>query len=151
MRKLFHSLFILGSLLALASCSKDPDVIIRVVDITVYENNWNYTNTENNNYFYAEVDAPEISEYAFDNGIIKMYRTYDYDSINASQVELPYVRPIEYYNYVTDQWFNYTEQVDYEYSIGKLRIFFTESDFNYEVSPDYDNPGPMRFRLVVMY
>lgn len=164
MRKFIYAIMLLGSVLALSSCRGEPGRdgmdglngldgfgTIRTIDVKVPNSSWNYSNATDNNYFYAEVNMPEITEDVFDNGMIKMYRTYNYDNADASQIELPYVRPIQYFDAPTGQWFSYTEHVDYEFFIGKLMIFYTVSDFYYGTDSHLDPPGEMRFRIVTIY
>lgn len=109
---------------------------------------WMYTNTENNNYFWASFDMPEITEDVFDNGLVKIYRTYDYWTDNPVQIELPHVRQAEY-QISGDNWGFYTELVDYEISIGSVTIFYTASDFDYELDESFI-PDDMQFRCVII-
>lgn len=139
--------------LGLTSCNKQE--IIKGVEfesilINVPQKSWNYTNDDSNNYFYATVDMPEITEYAFDNGLIKVYRTYNFDTNNPTQIELPYVRPMERYFPDDDFWEFYTEQIDYEYGIGTMTLFFTMSNFDYELDESLI-PENMQFRCVIGY
>lgn len=161
MRKLLYALTLLGTILAFGSCTGAPGRdgvdgrdgldgfgVIKTIDLKVPQSSWNYSNLTDNNYFYAEVELPEVTESVFDSGLIAVYRTYDYDSQNASQVALPYVRPIEYeYN---GNWYSYEEHVDYELFIGKMLIYYTASDFDYEVNTSFA-PEAMRFRIVTIY
>lgn len=143
-----------------------------IVDITVPEGQWQYSNIPEtdedpgNNYFFAEIDMKDvITADIAKGGLIKMYRLYGWSEDQkgntvytdfTQQVELPYVRPSEYWYDGTDQEGkptkfvgNYTETVDYQFGVGTLTIFYTASDFDYEVS--YYTPVEMRFRCVIMY
>ena len=122
------------------------NVIAFTMDIT--QDAWMYTNTENNNYFWASFDMPEITEDVFDKGLIKIYRTYDYWTDNPVQIELPHVRQAEY-QISGDNWGFYTELVDYEISIGSVTIFYTASDFDYELDESFI-PDDMQFRCVII-
>lgn len=152
MRKLLYALTLLGIILVLGSCQGEPGRdgfgVIKTIDLKVPQSSWNYSNLTDNNYFYAVVDMPEITGDVFDNGLIKVYRTYNFDSQNASQVELPYVRPIEY-EYKGNRY-SYEEHVDYELFIGKIMICYTTSDFDYEANDSFV-PEAMRFRIVTVY
>lgn len=123
---------------------------IRTVVINVYEDQWEYSKEDNNNYFFAIVDMPEITKDAFKEGLVKMYRVFDFNSplLGTTQVEMPYTRHKEEEVRPND-WVFYTETVDYEYSVGSLTIFYTASDFDYEIQ--YYNPGRMQFRCIIMY
>lgn len=109
---------------------------------------WEYSGTTDNNYFCATVEVPELTEEAFDYGVISMYRTYNYDKSDASQVALPYVHLAE--EKTEEGTFYYTETVDYEYGIGWVNIYYTVSDFIYEWDPTFA-PVDMQFRLVIAY
>lgn len=117
-----------------------------IVIVNVPENSWKYSGLVDNNFFCATVDVPELTEEAFDYGIISMYRTYNYDKSDASQIALPYVRLNE--ELVGKDYVFYTETIDYEYGIGWVKIYYTVSDFIYEIDPSF-NPQAMQFRLVI--
>ena len=144
-----------AALLCLCSCHKqevtyNEGIQLENILINVPQNAWNYTNDDNNNYFFASVDMPEITENVFDNALIKVYRTYNFDSSNPTQIELPYVRSFERYWPDEDAWEFYTESVDYEYGIGTMSFFFTMSNFDYELDESLI-PEQMQFRCVIAY
>lgn len=146
-----HYILILAALLCLsASCRKDPIPVCnyKIVNINVPAASWKYSEQNNNNYFTAEIDVPEITEEAFDGGILNVYRTFNFDKSNASQQLLPSVRLVE--EPAQDGMYRYTESIDYEYGIGWLNIYYTLSDFAYDDSTIYD-PKDMTFRLVLVY
>jgi len=132
------------------SCRKDPvpQCSYKIVNITVPKESWSYSDQDDNNYFTAEIDVPELSEEAFDGGILNVYRTFNFDKSNASQQLLPSVRLLE--EKVGNDMYRYTESIDYEYGIGWLNIYYTLSDFVYDQTLEYD-PGDMTFRLVLVY
>lgn len=137
----------------LTSCNKqEPDYGVRFqsVLINVPQKSWTYSNIDNNNYFCATVDMPEITEYAFDNGLVKLYRTYNFDSSNPTQIEMPYIHPMERFFPEENYWEFYNEELDYEFGIGTLTIFFTMSNFDYEVDESLI-PENMQFRCVIGY
>lgn len=162
MKRAIYSAILILSALLLSSCrglpgrdgidgrpGKDGLGVVKTILINVPQDSWNYSNNDNNNYFYATVNMEEITEDIFDKGLVKMYRVYNFDKANASQIEMPYVRPVE--EYFNGNWYFYTEVVDYEYFIGKMTITYTATDFDYELPGSTFWPEPMQFRCVVMY
>lgn len=162
MRKILTALLLAASMAFLSSCEGEPGRdgrdglgVMDVVLINVTQASWSYSNANDNNYFYATVDVPELTGDAFDYGAVKMYRTFNYDKSDAVQMEMPYIRLNEYNTGYRDEsgkdiWGFYTETVDYEFGIGYIRIFYTASDFDYELNESFV-PEAMQFRCVVMY
>lgn len=133
---------------------RDGLVNSKVIDIQINQNEWAYSNQDNNNYFYGVISVPELTWNIYNYGMIKMYREYATGSDNASQVELPYVRLNEY-SYTVEgdantYWGFYTETVDYEFTAGQVTIFYTASDFDYELNETFV-PEAMHFRLIMMW
>lgn len=126
---------------------RDGATLLQPILIDVPAANWAYTESDEGDFFVATVEVPELTEDIFDFGLVKMYRTYDYDTPNAWQIEMPYVRHLreEYGGSVI----NYTETVDYEFGIGTICIYYTVSDFYYDLE-DMSIPGDMYFRCVLM-
>ena len=145
--------FILASAIAVSifsSCQEEiPITVLQTVLITVNSSDWNYSNIDNNNYFFATVDMPEITQEVFKTGLVKMYRAYDFNSSSAVQMEMPFTRHIEYYDEDEDEWNFYTETIDYEFSVGTMTICYTQNDFYYEEDVDFV-PDKMQFRCVIM-
>lgn len=142
--------------LAFCSCQKAEPVYIEecncqknVVLINVEQKDWIYSDLNNNNYFYTNVDMPEITAEAFKYGMIKMYRAYDFNSDGAVQIEMPYTRYLERYWTAEDAWEFYSETLDYEFYVGGVTIYYTMSNFDYEVDLDLI-PQKMQFRCVIM-
>lgn len=137
------------SLCTFSSCTKEyyyemqPDVFM----FTVNQNNWNYSNISNNNYFYATVNAPEITADVCERGLVKVYRIFE-DNTGSSQVEMPYVHLNEFYVESADQWVFYTETVHYEFEQGKITVIYKASDFDYEIDETFI-PENMKFRVVI--
>lgn len=149
-RILSLSAILFFALTMLTSCRQASGLdAIRTIMIDVPKSSWNYTNKADNNYFYATVKVPELSERAFDQGMVKVYRVYHWDRTDASQVPLPYTHMAEAQTESGD-WVFYSEMVDYEFTIGGITIFFTASDFDYELDSKFV-PDAMKFRCVVMY
>lgn len=143
-----------GKLITLPRTGQGGSSNIKVVTLTINQEDWYYSNIDNNNYFYCEFDMPEITEKAFDEGLIKMYRVYDYDTYDATQIEMPYVRLNEFCAGDVDgdgydDWGFYTETVDYQFNIGSLMVCYTTSDFDYELNEEYI-PEAMQFRCVIL-
>lgn len=132
------------------SCEKEAPTILNSVIINVNQSSWKYADMGNNSYFYATVDMPEITEYAFDMGVIKTYRTFNYTEPSAAQIELPYVLPVEYTPDEGETWGFYTETVSCEIGIGAITFIYHVSDFDYELDLSFV-PDPMTFRCVIMY
>lgn len=154
--------FILASAIivaALSSCRKEEPIYYveegckcssESVLITVKASDWIYSDMQNNNYFYATVNMPEITSDVFKTGLIKMYRTYNFGQSDGVQIEMPYSRHIEeLVDPATDEWAFYTESLDYEIGIGTITICYTQSDFNYELDETF-YPDGMQFRCVIM-
>lgn len=154
MRKLITAIVLLASVGIFSSCFEEQPIGMQTILINVTEASWNKTKADNNNYFYATVDVPELTEDIFDAGLVKMYRTFDFDRKNASQMELPYTWQYEYNTGVKDKegkdiWEFYSEHISYEFNIGSVSIYYTVSDFNYELDSKW-SPEAMQFRLVLM-
>lgn len=141
------------SILALFSCRKEyiyDGPTMKSVKINVSPNAWQYSNDIDNNYYFATVQMPEINASVFKEGLVKMYRVYDWDEPSAAQTELPFVRLNEIEGNDGVFYF-YTETIDYQFTPGEITIYYTMSDFDYKYDPDSFNPGPMEFRCVVVY
>ena len=131
----------------------DGLVNVKIVDLSVSGNQWQYSGYDNNNYFMGTFDMPEITQDIYDNGLVQVYREYDTGTANAVQLLLPNTRHKEYSYTDTEgntQWGFYSETTDYEYGVGKLNVFFTASDFDYEIDTSFV-PEDMRFRVVIMW
>ena len=145
------------ALLAFTSCQKEQPIYyidecncsMQTVVINVSKDQWSYSNLPNNNYFYATVDMPEITQSVFKTGIVKMYRLYgDISSSTSAQAEMPFTRYLER-DWGDDYWEFYSESLDYEFSVGQMTIFYTLSNFDYEIDVTLI-PDTMQFRCVVM-
>lgn len=136
-----------------ASCTKtivqDCPYTIKTVAIDVPQEAWQYSNFENNNYFYATVSMPELNQTAFKTGMIKMYRVFDAKLKTEYQMELPYTRHTEAKDEMGEKYF-FTETIDYDFGVGDVNIYYTVNNFSYEQDWLF-TPEPMDFRLVIMY
>ncbi len=159
MRKILYILAVAALALGFASCEgpqgepgRDGLVNSKIIDIQINQNEWSYSNIENNNYFFGAVSVPELTNDIYDNGIIKVYREYNTGTSNKSQVELPYTNYVEY-PYTVDnetQWGFYQEHVYAEYAVGSVTIFYLASDFDYELDTSFV-PEAMHFRMIMMW
>ncbi|MDD7528318.1 MAG: hypothetical protein PUK04_02465 [Bacteroidales bacterium] len=129
----------------------DPGVgTWKIIDLKV--DKWQYSNAANNNYFYADFNVPELTAFIYDYGMTQCYIEYNSGTEDRIQQLLPISRHRE--ESVTEggetKWVFYTETIDYDYGIGNVRIYLTQSDFNYEIDTTWE-PEPMLFRLVLLW
>lgn len=144
------------TIFAVSSCTKEyvyentyvEELHPTVVYVNVNQDNWNYSAASDNNFFYATVKMPELTKDVLDKGLFKVYRVFE----ENKQMEMPYVRLNEYYAGVDadgyDVWGFYTETVDTEFEVGKMTIYYTASDFDYEIDETFV-PVAMKFRFVM--
>ena len=140
----------------LVSC--DYEVVgarLKTVRVKVDANEWFYTQQGNddkfnNNYFYAAVEMPEITEEVFDYGEVKAYAVFDRNSLTYARKHLlPYVLHVEEPTN-TGEWLYFTETYDFTYGIGWAEFNFRTSDFAYEDNVNI-NPPAMDFDIVITY
>lgn len=147
-------LFLCLSALCMISCCNKVEIQDTnriVLDLQINSSEWKYSGLDNNNYFVGNFDLPELTKGIYDNGTILVYRELDWDTRNPIQQILPYSRHHEYLANSSEQlWGFFTETVDFEYGIGFLNIFYTASDFDYEVDQTFV-PETMHFRLVITW
>ncbi len=127
---------------------RDGFVNFKIIDLQINSSEWGYSGEANNNYFYATFDMPEITPYIYNNGLVQVYREYNTGTTNATQILLPQTRHNE--TQINDNWFFFTETIDYEYSVGSVSIFYTVDDFDYEINTSFV-PEDMHFRAVIMW
>lgn len=140
--------------IGLSSCTYTTvsDVEIETIDVHVSKSDWQYTNYEQNglpyanNYFFAVVKVPEISNNVFDKGHVQAYIVYDRNNSQASKHQLPYVR--HYEEEIGDYWNYYTETIDCGYGPGWVEFNYRASDFLYEDDVTI-NPNAMDFSIVI--
>lgn len=109
---------------------------IKVVNLTAPASSWAAHIDGNglNRYYSCTFDMPEITPAFYELGTIQTYYMMD-----GAQQALPYVRHFET---DLDRW---TRTVDFEYKVGLLTVFVTNSDFA------VDPPVGMDFRVVMMW
>lgn len=140
----------------LVSCDYEVDgARLKTIRVTVNASDWQYTQQGttdqfNNNYFYAVVDMPELTEYVFDYGEVKAYAVFDRWNIEtACKQLLPFVLHVEEQNEL-GEWYNYTQTIDFTYGIDWAIFNFSRSDFLYEDNVNI-NPPAMDFDIVITY
>ncbi|HLP05180.1 MAG TPA: hypothetical protein VK152_07105, partial [Paludibacter sp.] len=88
-----------------------------------------------NRYYTSHFSMPEITSTVYKDGTVVAYLV-----TNGVQQNLPYVR--HYEDSSGNLW---TQTVDYDFSVGNLNVYVTNSDFAKE------QPGTMNFRVVLMW
>ena len=153
-------LLLLLTAIAMASCALNPTYKeyygsrVEVIHVNVGASDWKYTQVGtndqfNNNYFYAGVDMPELSQEVFEKGEVRAYLIMDSKNIaKARKHLLPYVLHVE--ELVNNQWIFYTQTIDFTYGIGWAEFNFRMSDFAYEENVNI-NPTAMEFDIVITY
>lgn len=128
--------------------------ILKTIKIKVRAKEWLYTqqgndDQYNNNYFYAVVNMPEITENVFDYGEVKAYAVFNRNSPTYARKHLlPYVLHVEEPTNTGD-WLYFTETYDFIYGIGWAEFNFRTSDFAYEDNVNI-NPPAMEFDVVII-
>jgi len=143
-------------LFSISACSKQQRGSMQIINIEVPYTSWEYsislTEEEDpelkysGNFYKATVPMPEITRDVYEGGMIKMYRVFTSDGVQA---EMPYHVQREFYDVDTETRYFYTEAIDYEFTVGKINVFYSESDFNYEDFPEFI-PDAMNFRCVII-
>lgn len=156
-----QTIFFFSLVLVMVSCISNPTFVeqdgttLETIKVKVNANEWAYTQQGtadqfNNNYFYAVVNAPEITEKVFDYGEVKAYAVFDrMNQTKARKHLLPYVLHVEEPT-ATGDWLYFTETYDFTYGIGWAEFNFRTSDFAYEDNVNI-NPPAMEFDIVITY
>ena len=154
-------LFLFGVTFALVACVSNPTYVeqegatLKTFKVAVKASDWQYTQQGttdqfNNNYFYAVVNMPEITEHVFDYGEVKAYAVFDRNSLTYARKHLlPYVLHVEEPT-AAGEWLYFTETYDFTYGIGWAEFNFRTSDFAYEDNVNI-NPPAMEFDIVITY
>lgn len=110
-----------------------------LIDFNVKSANWQIWDVPNGNddegYFEAVLEVPEITQEVVDQGVVMVYRRYD----ENVWTPLPAMRTEK-----TEDGLYYTTYVDYEWQKGQISIFVTASDLFAG-----ENPGNMSFRVAI--
>lgn len=133
---------ILVLFLSLTSCTEtiversSADGSWKIIDIDIPYGSWTcYSDEYGKPYFEADVPIPEITDFVYTDGIVLCYLVS-----GSTQVALPTIRHHENAN--GEKW---TTTLDYEYNVGWLHVFYTNSDFYYS----QDEPDYTKLRLVL--
>lgn len=121
-----------------ASCqqSNGPQSM-KVINLTAKSTDW-IAKTDNaglNRYYSCHFTMPEITSFVYTDGTV-----LGYSIDNGLQNSLPYVR--HYQNATGNFW---TRTIDFDYSVGGVNVYVTNSDFV------VDPPPAMNFRIVLMW
>jgi hypothetical protein len=151
---------LLVTAMAMASCVLNPTYKeyygsrVEVIQVSVKAEDWKYTQIGtndqfNNNYFYAGIEMPELTQEVFDKGEVKAYLVMDRHNANDARKHLlPYVLHVE--EVYQNEWIFYTQTIDFTYGIGWAEVNFRMSDFAYEEDVTI-NPTAMEFDIVITY
>jgi hypothetical protein len=121
----------------LISCEINQSSSLEVTIEHVNSSDWiaGVDNDGNNLFYYYNIPAPQITQFAYDQGIVNAFCI-----LGESQQMLPYVRHFEDTNL-----YNWTRTVDFEYTPGLITVYVTRSDFATV------RPPAMDFRIVVQW
>lgn len=153
MKKYFSFLLPALALCLMTACQEDvhPNQSRVVLDFQINQTEWQYAGLDNNNYFSASFTTPELTQEVKDNGLVLVYRVFNYGSPNEMQQMLPFTRQHEY---LADQdnntWGFYQELVDFEFGEQVINIFYSASDFDYELDTAF-TPETMHFRVLMIW
>ena len=109
----------------------------KIINLVANSTDW-VAKTDNaglNRYYTCHFSMPEISSFVYTDGTVLGYNVE-----NGVQNSLPYVR--HYQNASNNLW---TRTVDFDYSVGGINVYVTNSDFA------VDPPTAMNFRIVLMW
>jgi len=109
----------------------------KIINLVVSSTDWieKTDNTGLNRYYTYHFSMPEISSFVYTDGTI-----LGYNVDNGVQNSLPYVR-----HYQNTAGFFWTRTIDFDYSVGGVNVYVTNSDFA------VDPPTTMNFRIVLMW
>lgn len=149
MKKVLISLLVLFTLASCGNTYYVDGAKLETVPLRIDAHEWQYSNQDNNNYFFADFsEMYEINREVFDKGEVKVYLVTNKSTASAQKNPLPYSLHAEEYN--GREWIFYTQTIDYAFGINWLRIYFSMSDFEYEVNESI-NPPAMDFDVVITY
>ena len=115
----------------------------RIIDIQVNSSDWKYSNKADNNFYYASIKVPALNSFIYNSGLVFMYVEYRADDGSYYQAILPSVRHYEEIN--GGNHFYWTTTIDYDYYIGGVTVYVTNSDFFNQI------PESMRFVLKMIW
>jgi hypothetical protein len=144
MKKVLFSF--LAVLFLFASCEGPPgrdgrdgrDTVRMIFDYEIRNSNWPLTWQWTGDAYVCVISIPQLTRQIYENGVVMVFHEWFDGSIWRQQ---PLPQSIPQGNGV-DLW---TEHLDFDYFIGGIRIFYSNSDFFYEMSP-----GIRFFRVVFL-
>lgn len=109
----------------------------KIINLVATSSDWkvNVDKDGLNRYYSAHFTMPEITSFVYTDGTVLAYSVD-----NGVQNSLPYVR--HYQDTAGALW---TKTVDFDYSVGGVNVYVTNSDFA------VDPPAAMNFRIVLMW
>jgi len=97
--------------------------------------------------YQAKFDIPEISNEAYNDGMIVCYAEMNTATDAAYQEQLPFTYFDEFTNSETGDVERWSRLLDFDVTVGQLNIYYTNSDFRYVDT----EPGLWHFRLVMVW
>lgn len=126
--------------LGLTSC-RYTECSCDVYNTTLCVDAWTLAyDNEDNPYYFATFDIPQISDYIYAKGSVQLWRVFNYDKTNSYQRAMPYCEHLSYPIFdETKQLIGYglyTQTVTYEYGFDSkgypyICIYLYNSDFDY--------------------
>ena len=138
--------------LSLSSCSKeyyvkDDGVQMEHIDYTVYSNDWDIQELSNGGRLLSVLlNVPQITKDVVNYGSVTVSRRLFDDNGNTFWTPLPAVRA-ESVDYGTENEILYSTYLDYEWTTGKVYVYFTATDFY--VDPDKATWPDMDLRVTI--
>lgn len=83
----------------------------------------NWILSDDNTYFYADVDYPELTPFVYNEGLTVGYLMQNFDSELEYQVPLPF----DIYNNTEEA--SWTETISFDFIPGSIRFYYEPSDF----------------------
>lgn len=119
--------------LCLSSCSTNEpssrSLRTMTIDFRVPQNAWAFDDQNKwYSYYYPTLD---ISERVYNYGTWTMSHEYNSGTKDAFMIALPEFRFKQAYD-DQQQIVNYSQRIDYEVGLGYIRVYITNSDYQYE-------------------
>lgn len=107
----------------------------KIINLVANSTDWVNNPDPNGKYYSVHYPMSEITPAIFNDGAVIVYYL---DDSNVQQ-PLPYVRHFQ------NTAGNFTRTVDFDYSLGNVNVYVTNSDFA------IDPPIAMKFRVVILW
>ncbi|NDV46006.1 hypothetical protein D0T49_02995 [Paludibacter sp. 221] len=122
---------------------RDGASVVSIDDymVTNYNSRYVWRFNDDVGVYYCELPAPRLTGDVYNNGVVHIYIEMEDNVGNLYQQPLPKIL----YN-LDNNGNQYSENIDFEYTVGKIIMYYTVSDYYYE---DWQ-PGTMNFRVVLM-